>query len=223
MATPKISAPNPAAFNSDPVEQIYSRGVLDRDMSGLAFMLANAAQDRGAANQQQYMQGVQAANQQAMQLSREEERQKMMLEVLKGSLDLAKNGYQPANMPALGQVFNDVNAADVREPSSAANALLRAQAAAALAKAAGGGGGGGGGEQVAVESGVNEMGMPTEMKFKATRSKDPAATAKLIDQMVADYVKRRAVGSGNPTAYSSIDQATKAAEAAARKRYPGVQ
>lgn len=218
MATPKITAPNPAAWNSDPIEQIYAKGTLDRDMSGLAFMFANAAQDRGDRNAGQYMQGVQAANKQAMQLSQEEERNKMLLEVLKGSLDLAKNGYQPANMPSLGAVFNDVNAADVREPSAAANALLRAKAIQALTS-----GSGGGGEQTSVEGGVNEMGMPTELKFKNTRSKDPVASATLIDQLVADYVKRRKVGSGNPTAYPSIDQANKAAQDAARKRYPGVQ
>lgn len=217
MATPKITAPSPQAFDSDPLEQIYARGILDRDMSGLAFMFANAAQDRNALSQQQYMQGMNAANAQAQQLAQQEMANERMAAVLKGALDLAKHGYLPSDMPALGAVFTDPTAASVNEPSSLANALIRAKIASENAQAARAGREGG--DQYSVESGVNEMGMPTELKIKGTKSRDPQKSAALIDQMVADYMKKRAVGSGNPTAYPSIDQATKAAQEAARKRY----
>lgn len=215
MATPKISAPNPAAFNSDPIEQIYARGVLDRDMSGLSFMLANAAQDRGDKNAGIYMKGVDAANQQAMVLSREEEMNKRFLEILKGSLDLAKNGYQPANMPALNPVFNDVNAADVREPSSAANALLRAKAQQALA---GGSGGGGGGDRDEVTLDVSPLGTISGKIVGKSRGGDP--DAKSVARALALQKLLRQGGSMAPT---SQEDANKIANQQAEDRYKTIR
>lgn len=215
MATPKITAPNPAAWDSDPIEQIYARGTLDRDMSGLSFMLANAAQDRGAANQQQYMQGVRAANQQAMQLSQEEARQAMMLQVLKGSLDLAKNGYLPSDMPALGSVFTDPSATSVSDPSNLANALLRAKIASENAQAAKAGREGG--DAYTVTGETDPLGNVAGIKVQGK--------GKNVDAIQQEIMRRLLASKGfvtqGPGAPPSIDSANRSAAEAQKRRYPG--
>lgn len=213
MALPKITAPSPQAFDSDPIEQVYAKGVLDRDMSGLAFMFANAAQDRTGRGQQQYMQGLQVANAQAQQLAQEEERNKVMMEILKGSLDLAKNGYQPANMPSLNAVFNDVNAPDVREPSAAANALLRAKAQQALTS-----GSGAGGDKLDAHVEVDALGNIISQKFGA-KGNDAARLAEVL--RLRALAAKQAMQPGQPLAAPSIDSANKSATDAAKNRYPG--
>lgn len=213
MATPKITAPNPAAFNSDPVEQIYSRGVLDRDMSGLAFMLANAAQDRGTANQQQYMQGVQAANRQAMQLSQEEAKNERMAMILKGALDLAKHGYLPSDMPALGAVFTDPNAASVSQPSTLANALIQASIAEKNANAAKAGREGGDAYTGTVET--DPLGNVGGIKWQGKGRNPTAIELELLRRAQAS---KNAITHG-PLAPPSIESANKSAAEAAKRRY----
>lgn len=105
MATSKIQTPQPAIFNTDPEEQIYARGTLDRDMSGLSFMFKNAAEDRRKANSQQYMQGVSEANKIAQALAQQEMQQEMMLEGLKQGPKYAEAGLPIHLVQAIAQNF----------------------------------------------------------------------------------------------------------------------
>jgi hypothetical protein len=101
----KVTLPSAQAFSSDPLEQIMARGVMDRDMSGLAYMFLNAFGDRRKMDQQAYMTGLGESNQVAQQIAEMEARQKQQEEFLKSATKLAEMGNLPSSMPILQEVF----------------------------------------------------------------------------------------------------------------------
>lgn len=218
MALPKITAPNPTAFASDPVEQIFQRGVLDRDMSGLAFMLANAAQDRGAANQQTYMRGLEASNALARQLAQQEAQAEMQKEMLKGMITLSQHGYLPKDMPISAALFSDPNAATVSEPSTLANALTQAKInqanAAATASRSGGG------DQYTTEYIMDPNGVPQiKMVQKGRQPPDPS------NPVVLEMMRKRGIqfDPNKPYAYMSRAEAEAAAKAVADGKFRNIR
>lgn len=102
MALPKVATPSPKIFTSDPIEQIYAKGTLDRDMSGLSYMLKSAASGDRERDQEAYLSGVGEANKMSMMLSQREEQNKNMIEMLKQGVELAKSvGSPTSSMPIM--------------------------------------------------------------------------------------------------------------------------
>ena len=125
----KVTAPSAQIFTSDPLEQIMARGVMDRDMSGLAYMFLNAFGDRRQMDQESYMKGVSQSNQQAQQVAEMEARQKMQEEFLKSATKLAEMGNLPSSMPILQQVFRG-GATDMDQGGKLNQDLIRSKIAA---------------------------------------------------------------------------------------------
>lgn len=110
MTVPKVTAPSPAIFTSDPTEQIYAKSVVDRsnDMSGLSYMMLNAAQMQRERGQGAYMSGVSEANRMSAALAQNEERNKLNIEIMKQAVELAiKGGVNPSAMPVMGGIIAD--------------------------------------------------------------------------------------------------------------------
>lgn len=103
----KVQIPQASIFTSDPLEQIFAKGVSDRDMSGLNYMFLNAFGGRREQDQQTYLQGVQAANQLALKEAQAEQTAKMMEHQLKAATDLAGKGYETGEMPVMSSIFRD--------------------------------------------------------------------------------------------------------------------
>lgn len=120
MATPKIAAPSPQIFTSDPTEQIYARGVLDRDMSGLSGLMLGAAQMGRQGDQEAYMHGLSEANRMSRDLAHSEDMNKTALEILKQGVEMSKLGVDPSAMPSLGMLIKN-NAG----PNDEASRLVR--------------------------------------------------------------------------------------------------
>jgi hypothetical protein len=137
MAKATIAAPNYAAYQSDPIQQIYARGTLDRDMSGLSAMFLDAADRNKKRGIDSYESGVREANALSGKLAQQEMEQEKLLTILKASAGLMEKGYAPSGMQAAGQIFNDPAAND--QFSQATIGKLLADAAASNAKGAEGG------------------------------------------------------------------------------------
>ena len=135
MAKATIAAPNYAAYASDPVQQIYARGTLDRDMSGLSAMFLDAADRNQKRGIDSYESGVREANALSTQLAQQEMAQEKLLTILKASAGLMEKGYAPSGMQAAGQIFNDPNDNDAF--SNATIGKMNADAFAARSKGAG--------------------------------------------------------------------------------------
>lgn len=102
MSLPKVQVPQPAIFQSDPVEQVFARGMLDRDMSGLSYMAMANARDRRTDDQDTYLKGVKEANQLSAALAMHEEMNKQALEVLKQGVEMStKLGTPTSTMPIM--------------------------------------------------------------------------------------------------------------------------
>jgi len=134
MATNNIKSPNPQAYSSDPLQQIYAKGTLDRDMSGLSYMFKNAADTRQDQQIASYEQGLSEANQMSAALTQQQMAQENAMAIIKASTGLMEKGYAPSGMKASGAIFNDPNAND--QFSQATLAKLLAEAATANAKGA---------------------------------------------------------------------------------------
>ena len=109
----KVTPPNAAIFNSDPLEQICAKGTTDRDMSGLnnMFMVASGLQRQ--AGQDAYMAGLSRANAMALREAQMEAEQKMMEKLLQSGTELAKAGYETSSMPIMSRLFTDPRSQDV--------------------------------------------------------------------------------------------------------------
>lgn len=142
MAAGKIQAPQPSIFQDSALEQIYARGSLDRDMSGLSLMLMNAVGGRSAGNQERYLGGLDQANQRAMALQQLEEAFKFRTAQMENSRHLALGGYKPSttsgysmlfptgseNPDAVAQLIQDKIAADIfqKRQAGAASGVAKA-------------------------------------------------------------------------------------------------
>src|SRR5690242_17716062 len=97
MALPKITAPQPQIFTSDPLEQVMARGIADDkglgNNGGLDYMFLNAFGQRRQADQQAYLEGVRQANRLALMSDLAEQQQKMAIEGMKGGVELGKLGF----------------------------------------------------------------------------------------------------------------------------------
>jgi len=167
MATSKIQAPQAIAFNTDPEQQIYARGVLDRDMSGLSYMFKNAADTRHQGNQDRYMQGVSEANKIAAALAQQELMSDEAMKTLAQAVKLAEMGVPGSAMPVIGRAIAD-NSGVHDEAMDLRRMLERAKIAAANASASGGGAGGEGGKDQ-VEVVLDATGTP-QIKYTAKGS-----------------------------------------------------
>lgn len=135
----KINIPQGAIFSADPEQQIYARGTLDRDMSGLSYMFKNAADTRAQGNQERYMQGVSEANRIAAALAQDEMMSEQAMETIKQAVKLAEIGVPASAMPALGNVIPN-NDGSNDEAMTLIRLLNKAKIASANASASGGGG-----------------------------------------------------------------------------------
>lgn len=123
----KISQPSPQIFTSDPLEQIMGKGVLDRDMGGLAYMFLNAFGDRRRMDQDTYMKGVSEANQIAGRVAQQELAAKQEQEMIKGALKLLELGQSGTSMPVLSKIIQN---GSLNEGSDLNRALLQSKIAA---------------------------------------------------------------------------------------------
>jgi hypothetical protein len=103
----KVNAPNASIFTSDPLEQIAAKGVMDRDMSGLANMFLYAFGNKREAGQDAYLAGLRGANEMALHEAKMEADQKMLEQLLKSGTELAKSGYETGEMPVMSTLFRD--------------------------------------------------------------------------------------------------------------------
>ncbi len=109
----KLSAPNPAIFTTDPIEQVFARGVTNRDnTAGLnaAWLLAFGG-DR-AANQDKYIGSLREANAGDAMLAQQEMAAKLREQGMKSATDLIKEGFMPTSMRSGGDLFSDLGSGD---------------------------------------------------------------------------------------------------------------
>lgn len=185
----KIQIPQGAIFQADPEQQIYARGTLDRDMSGLSYMFKNAADTRAQGNQERYMQGVSEANRISQALAQQEMQQDMLVQALKVIPDFAKAGVPISQFPALAQTSATGGTDEqTAQASLLVNLLKQAEIAQKQAAAAGGGAGEEGGKDQ-VEGVLDATGHP-QVKYTARgRGGDER-----LARWVADAKKKKAAG-----------------------------
>lgn len=136
MATTKGSAiAAPQIFNSDPVEQTYAKGTLDRDMGGIAYAYLNAARGRRDDAQQMYLENLQRSNEMAQTLAREGMANDQLIEALKQAPKYAEAGIAPDLVPALARAYGDPTGDRAQEAALLYRRLLEAKAANELASA----------------------------------------------------------------------------------------
>lgn len=215
MATTPKPIPVPwDSFQPSATEQIFARGVQDRDMSGLNYMLMSAMQGQREANHRQYSAGVDQANKQAQDMFAREQAQAAMLEQLKVAAGLAKEGFLPSGMPAMAGVMTDPAANDDL------GQLMRQKLASEIGKnnatAAGQGG-----DNVTVDTQVTPTGVAySSIKSKGKNAEQASAVAA---EMVRKELERRGLvpPAGKPYGLaSSVDQAEKSSNWA-KDRYTG--
>lgn len=197
MANSKPSVPSPAIFQSDPEEQIYARGTLDRDMSGLAYMFKNAAEQRRVQDQQTYMEGVDRANKLATMLGLQEERAGMLKEALKQGPEYAKAGLPISQVPIIAQLFSSLGTDDqTMDASSLVNALKRSEIAKNSAAAAASGRESGPeytGETIVTPSGVSQESIRVKQK-----GGNLTTAQELQRQRVIQALEARGIKGGGP-------------------------
>jgi hypothetical protein len=141
MAGREITAPSPALFDPDSVEQIYAKGSLDRNLAGLSALMGYGARLQRGNDRDKYLGALNESNKQSAYLGEREANYKMKTENAKTAAGLAKDGYLPSTLSGSGDIFTDVPKAD--EFALLQQDLVRAEAMAkraAAAKAAAGGG-----------------------------------------------------------------------------------
>lgn len=177
----KVTAPQPGIFTSDPLEQIFGRGVLDRDMSGLAYMFLNAAGQRREGDQEAYMTGLRESNQVAAQVAEQEARQKQQEEFLKAAIKLTEMGSLPSSMPVLDGLFQGATNRD--DAAKLQQDLIRSKIAANYNS----GSGGGGGLQVQADVGPGGIGFFT-YKGKGAGAQDA------VNQAIVNHMRNQPQG-----------------------------
>lgn len=198
----KVTAPQPGIFTSDPLEQIFGRGVLDRDMSGLAYMFLNAAGQRRAGDQDAYMTGLKESNQVAAQVADQEARQKMQEEFLKAAVKLTEMGTLPSSMPVLDGLFQGATNRD--DAAKLHQDFVRSK----IASNYNSGGGKGDGLQVTTDVGPSGTGFTT-IRGKGANAQD------LVNQAVINQLRLQG---GRPNASPTDADKMKAA----RDRYGNI-
>jgi len=190
-AVPKTHVPLPAIFQSDPVEQIFSKGILDRDMSGLSFMFKNAAEMQRGQDKEDYLAGVDRANKMAAALSQQETMSKHAIEVLKQAVEMSKGVGSPTDtMPIMRMLFPS----GVSDPGAAAKlALLQSEATANNAKAAGESK-----PEFSTETAVTPSGVSQEILRAKQKGGDPAMLQEMGRQRTLQALKSRGITGSGP-------------------------
>lgn len=189
--TAKTHVPNVAIFNSDPEEQIYARGTLDRDMSGLAFMFKNAAQDRRRGSEEAYMDGVRQANMISAALTQQETMSKQAVEMLKQAVEMSKSvGSPTSTMPIMQMLFPS----GVNDPGAAAKLdLLRSEAEGNRAK-----GVNESKPEFSVETAVTPSGVSQEILRAKQKGGDSAMLQEMARQRALQALKQRGIQGSGP-------------------------
>jgi len=180
----KINQPSPQIFTSDPLEQIMGKGVLDRDMGGLAYMFLNAFGDRRRMDQDTYMKGVSESNNLAAQAAAREEAVKRENNLVTAAIKLLDLGQSGDSMPVLSNVIRN---GSLNEGSNLNRALIQSKIAANNA------GGAAAGDKISgkVDIGPGGSGFTTY----DVKGRDPAAVAEKLRQLQIQQLK----ASGLPT------------------------
>lgn len=193
MATPKTHVPQAAAFGDSATEQIFSKGVLDRDMSGLSYMFLNAAQRDKVADQEAYLNGVREANRIAAALAQQETMSSQAIEMLKQAVKMSTdNGTPNTIMPIMKMLIPDGT-----DPGAAARlALLQSQANENNAKAAASG-------KESLPEFVNETQItPSGVSIETQRVKQKGGDSALLQEMARQRalqaLKQRGITGSGP-------------------------
>lgn len=110
MANSKPSLPSAQVFTSDPLEHVFASQIPTLD--GLAYMMLRNTQNRREAGQDEYMKGVDKANQMSMTLAKIEEATKLREEELKQTGHLIGLGSRPSNMKLGGSLYSNIAGGD---------------------------------------------------------------------------------------------------------------
>lgn len=196
---PKLSAPNPTIFATDPIEQVFARGVANRDnTAGLnASWLLAFGNDR-AENQDKYMGALHDANAMDASLARQEALLKLREQGMKSATDLIKEGFMPSSMQSGSDLFSDVPNGDAY-----AKMLQALTQSKIFHNMSAGSGGAGGKDQVTETRTVWVMGpdgkaYPTTV---ASRSQDPNKARSNLDTSMQG---RTTIGGGNQNDLQTI-------------------
>lgn len=197
MATSKVQLPSPAIFQTDPEEQIYARGTLDRDVGGFAYMFKNAAEQRRTQNQDTYLQGVSEANRVAAALAQQENQQHMLLESLKMIPDFLKAGAPIAQFPTLAGTSATGGADDQTAQASLLVNLLK-QSEIAKNNAAGAASRQAGAPEFTGETQITPEGVSIESMKMKTKGGDSAIVQQMLRQRALDALKARGITGSGP-------------------------
>jgi hypothetical protein len=183
----KLTAPNPALFDPDALEQTFAKGVTARDnTAGLsaAWLLLQGA-DR-ARDQDKYMGALNTTNAMDAALQRQEMVAKTRQEAMKNAAGLIKEGFAPSNLVGGGDVVtgDDPMTGLLRD-------LVSSKIFANRNKGAGGGGAGGK-PTTTVQTQMTGWGAPG-VTTVTSKNADPnaahAANAAAMTQVVNDMKK----------------------------------
>lgn len=226
MTTTKGSAiAAPQIFGSDPMEQLFAKGVIGGDpgMSGMAGALMLAAGMNRERNQGTYLDELHKSNAMASALAQQEMKAQMLETALKEGHHYTGQGFMPADIPALAASFRDPNAASVTAPPAAAldykvaqAQKLRAEMAKALAE-------GRNADAVKIKGVLDTSQYGTgEATYTAQGTNQAAVQKALNDAAIADSIARTGKPPPNPNAprgrTGQADDAAARAQAARRKQ-----
>lgn len=206
----KISVPSPQIFTSDPLEQIFGRGVLDRDMSGLAYMFMNALGERRRMDQDAYMTGVGEANQLGLKAALAEAQQKQQEALLKAGTALVEKGNRPSLMPIMDSLFARSTPGQMDEMAMLEQMWKRAQIGKANAEASNVGG-----DKVEVKTDVGPGG--AGFTTIGIKGRDPASLQERQRQMVLQQLRAQGLPENAASAQPDAQQMLN------RRGYQGVQ
>lgn len=179
MASTKAAAiASPQIFTSDPMEQIFAKGLDNPEFSGYAYGFLNAARGDRARAQSTYMQGLDASNKMASRLAQQEMQQEMLREALKQGPEYAKAGLPINQVQLISQLFNQGgNDQQTMDASALVNELKRSQIAENAAKAAGVGKGNADQFELDIDQSTSGTGAST---WKGKTKGDPAELRKKL-------------------------------------------
>jgi hypothetical protein len=178
MATTKGSAiAAPQIFSSDPLEQIYAKGLDNLDTGGLSYAFLNAARGDRSRQQATYMDALKESNMMASKLAQQEMDTDLLKVLLQTAAEHANAGVLPATIPATGRLYSDRGSPLVNQAGMLSRDLKAAQAEKARADAAHArAGGSGGGVKLEIKHGYAPGGAPQETS-ETFSGKDAAAVA----------------------------------------------
>ena len=208
-----INAPQPSIFQDSALEQIYARGTLDRDMSGLSYMFLNAAQQNRGGSQDRYLVGLDVANKRAQEVAALEQAMKFRTARMGDTTKLALGGYGASGLVGSPDLFNDPASQDF--VAKLDNDLTRAKIQQALTS--GSGGGGAGGEQDTIKA-TYVPGMTTPVYDVTSKSKGGDPNKTLARQQA--IIKQLSAVASSPNATPEQRKAAAAAVEQVRSRYP---